>query len=317
MPTVTLLGPQRLRPTLAATFDLLGVTGQIAAVTAGWQEREAEVDEMRAHLGRPVVDLMLHQRCDRVFAAEPELFLAHRQRQNRLREMQQLYRYRLDFAIQPTRELLSREGDNELLDPEREAALAALQRLDAEHLVRIATVHRDFERHLAEASYPALDLERAEVFEILDASDALAIAGGHVAVLINRMRLLGLTEPQELPVVAWSAGAMVLAERIVLFHDSPPQGAGSSEVLDSGLGWYRGVVPLPHANRRLRLHDPIRIQLFARRFAPNACLLLDEGDAIHTRDGRWRLELHAESHAPGTKPIRKLAADGSVRELAA
>ena len=37
-------------------------------------------------------------------------------------------------------------------------------------------------------------------------------------------------------VVAWSAGAMVLTERVVLFHDDPPHGAGIAEVLDVGLG---------------------------------------------------------------------------------
>ncbi len=57
MHPLTLLGPQRLRPTLAAAFDELGISGQVAAVTAGWQEREAEVEEMKEHLGRPVVDL--------------------------------------------------------------------------------------------------------------------------------------------------------------------------------------------------------------------------------------------------------------------
>ncbi len=308
MSTLTLLGPQRPRPTLAATFDRLGVSGQVAAVTAGWQEREAEVDEMRDHLGRPVVDLLLHERCDRAFTAEPELFQAHRKRQDRLRQMQQLYRYRLDFTIQPARALLRRKGNPELLEPEREAAIAALRRLDEEHLERIAAVHRGFERHLAAAHYPALARERAEVQEILAQSTALAIAGGHVAVLLNRLRLAGLAElTAPVPVIAWSAGAMALAESVVLFHDSPPQGAGNAEVLDVGLGWFRGLLPLPHAGRRLRLQDPYRVELFARRFAPAQCVPLDDGASITRIGDRWRAD----------EPAQRLSTSGRLEHLEA
>ncbi len=305
MRPLTLLGPQR-HPTLVATFDRLEITGQVAAITAGWQEREAEVDEMREHLGRPVVDLMLHQRCEKAFASEPSLFQAHRQRQDRLRKMQWLYRYRLDFMIQPARELLTRTEDPEMLAAEQEAAIAALRRLDDEHLERIAAVHRDFDERIASQHLPGLEQQRAEIREILESSSALAIAGGHVAVLLNRLRLLGLMElAGDLPVIAWSAGAMALGGRIVLFHDSPPQGAGNAEVLDHGLGIFRDLLPLPHARRRLRLDDPFRVQLFARRFAPVRCVPLDEGDSISWDGDHWR---------PDT-PAHILNPDGHLRRL--
>ena len=308
MPAITLLGPQRLRPTLAATIDRLGIDGRIAAVTAGWQEREAEVDEMREHLGRPVVDLRLHQRCERAFADDPDLFRAHRGRQDRLRAMHRLYRYRLDFALEPARELLRREGDAELLEPERQAAIDAVREMDRCYLERIAHVHRAFEAAHPEGRHPALERQREEVAELIDGAAVLAIAGGHVAVLLNRLRLFRIAELiSGLPVIAWSAGAMALAERVVLFHDSPPQGAGNAEVLDQGLGLFSGLLPLPHASRRLRLQDPCRVRLFARRFAPDICLPLDEGDAITCRGGHWR--------PAGT--ARSLAEDGHVEELAA
>ena len=303
MPSLTLLGPQRLQPTLAATFDRLGISGRVAAVTAGWQEREAEVEEMREHLGREVVDLMLHRRSDQVFADDPELFRGHRARQDRLREMQKLYRYRLDFTIQPARELLERRGNPELLEPEREAAIAALRRLDREHLERITEVYRGFAREHPPERSRVLMRHRAEIAAILDGAAALAIAGGHVAVLVNRMRLFGIAGlATELPIIAWSAGAMVLAERIVLFHDSPPQGAGNAEVLDHGLGLFRDLLPLPDAGRRLRLDDPCRVELFARRFAPARCVPLDAGDQVSRQDHRWRPE----------KSTRRLSADGRV-----
>ena len=134
----------------------------------------------------------------------------------------------------------------------------------------------------------------------------MAIAGGHVAVLLNRMRLFDLAPllAGKL-VVAWSAGAMAVSERIVLFHDSPPQGPGNPEVFDAGLGLCTGVLPLPHADRRLRLEDPVRVDLFARRFSPSICAILDPG-------ARWDWDGTGWTAGPGT---RRLLRHGRVREM--
>ncbi len=309
MATLTLLGPQRLHPNLVDEVDRLGIEGPIAAITAGWQEREAEDDELRTHLHRPVVNLRLHRRSEQLFADDPELFAAHRARQDRLRAMQRLYRYRLDFALEPARELLRREGDPGILEPECEAAIDAVRRLDAEHLGRLDEVHRAFEKEHAPARRKAVRRHRRELAETLEGVAALAVAGGHVAVLLNRMRLFGVAElAAELPIFAWSAGAMALAERVVLFHDSPPQGAGNAEVLDLGLGLAHGLVPLPHARRRLRLDDPCRVALFARRFAPALAVPLEEAVALAWADGRWQ---------PLAGDVRHLAAAGRIDELEA
>ncbi len=309
MPGLILLGPQRRQPTLADAFARLGVAGPVAAITAGWQEREGEDEELAEHLGMPVTDLGLHRRSDEVFAADPELFRTYRARQDRLRAMQSLYRYRLDFAIEPARELLRRDGDSDLLEPEREAALAALRRLDDEHRRRIAGVHRDFERRARPRRRSVVARHRREIAGILERSAAVAIAGGHVAVLLNRMRLFAVAELfGDLPIFAWSAGAMALGERIVLFHDRPPWGPGNTEVLDAGLGLYRGLLALPDARHRLRLEDPARVALLARRFAPDLCATLDSGVAIRRGDdGVWR------SVTGG----RRLTGGGEVRELEA
>ncbi|MEE8524880.1 MAG: hypothetical protein V3T72_13180 [Thermoanaerobaculia bacterium] len=308
MADLTLLGPQRRRPTIADAVDRLGVDGPVAAVTAGWREREGEDEEIAEHLGRPVTDLLLHRRAEQVFADDRALFEAHRERQNRLREMQQLYRYRLDFAIEPARELLRRKDDSELLEAEREAAIAAIRRLDEDHLRRIAKVHREFERRRRPHRRRAVREQRLEIAGVLERSAALVIAGGHVAVLINRLRLFGIADlAAEMPVIAWSAGAMALGERIVLFHDSPPWGAGNAEMLENGLGLYRGLLALPDAGRRLRLEDPERVALFARRFAPDLCLAFDDGAETTRRDGAWR----------PNEEIRRLTVAGEVRPLEA
>ena len=82
---------------------------------------------------------------------------------------------------------------------------------------------------------------------------------------------------------------MALGELVVLFHDSPPQGAGDAEVLAAGLRAYPGVLPLPHARRRLRLADPLRVALLARRFTPLSCVALDEGARLDWNGRGWSL----------------------------
>ena len=98
---------------------------------------------------------------------------------------------------------------------------------------------------------------------------------------------------------------MALSERVVVFHDSPPHGAGDAEVLEAGLGLHRGVVALPHASKRLHLHDRLRVGLFARRFAPAACVALDPLTRIVWDGVRWK-------GIPGT---RRLAAAGDLLEV--
>ncbi len=276
MRTVRLLGPQRADPTLVQEVDRLGLDGAVALISAGWQERETEDGEMRAALGREVINLKLHERLEQVFAEDPDLFQAHRARQNRLRAIQELYRYRLDFALEPARELLQRAGDEELLAPERDAAIEALRALDRHHLARIRDVHLEFERLHRPSNRPAVARHRDELAGELQKTAVIAIAGGHVAVLLNRMRLFDVAELfGQRPIFAWSAGAMALSERVVLFHDSPPQGMGNPEVLDMGLGMVRDIVVLPHARHRLNLEDPARVEILARRFAPAVCVPFD------------------------------------------
>lgn len=301
MRNLTLLGPQRRQPDLARAFDRHdSLDGPVAAITAGWQEREGENDELQEHLGRPVLDLKLHQRLERVFLEDPELFEVHRARQDHLRALQRLYRYRLDFFMEPARELLRRREEPEILKLHQQEALDALRQLDARHLEHIRQVHADFETQHQPLERPAIQRQRQEIQTILSQVSALAIAGGHVAVLVNRMRLFGITELSDhLPVFAWSAGAMALADRLVLFHDSPPQGAGNAEVLDVGLGWYDGVLPLPHAAQRLRLDDPLRVALFARRFAPQRPVPLHPGVVLECirNEGAARSAWHPQHGA--------------------
>jgi hypothetical protein len=125
-------------------------------------------------------------------------------------------------------------------------------------------------------------------------------------VLADTLHLFNVAAALRSPVIAWSAGAMALAERIVLFHDRAPQGPGHPEVYGNGLSVLRGMVPLPHARARLLLDDAPRMAVFARRFAPARCVPLENGT---------RIEIDGEGGWPtGT---RMLAEDGHVTALEA
>jgi hypothetical protein len=77
---------------------------------------------------------------------------------------------------------------------------------------------------------PAVLKHRKELAKLLEGVAGLAIAGGHVATLLNRLELFGIAELLgDKPVFAWSAGRDGRqSERVVLFHDDPPQGRGAS-----------------------------------------------------------------------------------------
>jgi hypothetical protein len=286
------LGPQRFRPTLAQSVAALGIEGDLATVTAGWQEREREVEELHEHLGGRAVNLELHRRGETVFSADPEFAAAYRRRQELFREMQEIYGLRLDAALGACIALAARPGHARLLEEERAAALEAVRALDETHASRLSDVHAEFDATWRPLERDALRNERAEIERLVGGVSALAIAGGHVATLINRLRLfevIGLIGDR--PVLAWSGGAMACAERVVLFHDHPPSGSGHAQVLDHGLGLADGLLFLPHARRRLNLEDHARTGLFARRFAGLALVVLEDGAALTWKLGEgWQAD---------------------------
>src|SRR5436190_5186292 len=118
--TVVLLGPQRFEPTLASVVQDLGIREDLATVTAGWQEREDEDAELRDHLGARAMNLMLHRRGEQVFEEDRALAAAHGLRQERLRQLQIVYRARLVHMEEAARDLMRTQGDGWLLDPERD-----------------------------------------------------------------------------------------------------------------------------------------------------------------------------------------------------
>ena len=284
-----LLGPLLPQPNLSEAIAKVSPRGPIVCITAGWRDSEGDLDELREQAGHPLEDLRLYHRAEDIFAREPELHALQRLRQDQLLELQRLYRLRLKSTMQAARDMLASDEDPALLRLEQRAAIAQVRALDRHHLGRIAAIHREFDRRRAGLQVPLATAQRDAVHERVAQAGLVLIAGGHVAVLLNRIRLfrLGALLAQK-PVIAWSAGAMVLGERIVLFHDDAPQGERDAEVLDAGLDIIPGIIPLPHARSRLDWSKPARMALFSRRFAPAVCCTLDNGSILCWQGGRLR-----------------------------
>lgn len=288
MNRIVVLGPQRERPTVGPTLADLGITGRVATITAGWQEWESDDTALADQIGANAVNLRLYERAEAVWEADPELRAAHREMQDRLRQLRRLYNRRLGHLAASWMELLTDRGPADLVEPERSAALESIRSLDAHHIERSAAVRRDFDREFGHRERASVASERAGIADVLDDAEAVVIEGGHVALLLNRLRLFGMTEfLSERTVVACSGGAMVLGRRVVLFHDSPPSGPGHTEVAVPGLDLFHGLVPLPHARTRLRLDDPSRVARLAARLAPDRCVILEQGTRLDWDGTAW------------------------------
>ncbi len=285
---VVLLGAQRFEPSLGAAVAELGIKGRIATITAGWQEREADDDDLDEHLGRRAINLLLHERGEDVFERDPELLAAHRERQETLRHRQEFYRIRLDHELEAQHVIRQRAAPEAILADEASASIDAIRDLDDWHLAKCAAVRSAFNEAFAFPTRPAVAEHIGELRRIISECDAIAIGGGHVATLLNRLVLFRIADLDRdalrLRMVRRSHGAE--RPRGALPRQ-PPQGPGVAEVLDSGLGLVPGTVVLPQPEDRLRLDDTARVQVMARRFSPAVCIAMPARSRITWTRGRF------------------------------
>jgi hypothetical protein len=279
-PAVTLLGPQR-RPTLDRVVQSLGIDGPIAAINAGWQDREADDGELLSLLGGRGVNLRLHARWMTILQDDAEFARAEREHLVVLDEVQQLYRIQLDHAVRATYEIAQRtDGHPRTRESAFADAIETLRVIDRSHLHRVGDLRQAFVEAWRPLDRESIAKHRHEVRQTLAQASCLVIAGGHVGELLHMLRLFDVAGSMPRRIIVWSAGAMALTERVVLFHDRSAHASSQSEVLDEGLGVIRGVIALPHARRRLRIDDELRMSVLARRFAPAVPVVLDDGVTI-------------------------------------
>ena len=304
--SITLLGPQR-RPTLDRVLGSLDVSGPVASVTAGWQERESDDAELDALTGGRSVNLRLHARWMDVLLRDPEYAAAEREHRLMLEELRQLYLVRLASALQALSTVAQRsDGHARIQEMAVADALAMVRLIDERHLARVGELHTDFYAAWRLEDREAVAAHREELRTVLATVGCLVIAGGHVGDLLRVLHVFLVAPHLPERVVAWSAGAMALTSQVVLFHDRAAQGPAPAEVFDAGLDVLRGLVLLPHARRRLRADDTDRMSVLARRFAPATCLVLDDG---------VRVDLGPDGSLP--PQARVVSADGRIVEASA
>lgn len=290
---IHILGPQMPNPNVGDALAKFCPTGNVAVISAGWRYDEGEIQALQNHIKRNVFHIPLYDWFDQLGSVEPELSGLHKKRQKYILATKKAYHIQLQSSLDSwmqIRDLHRKYPDT--YDFEEKEACKYVQNVDARCIQRLFEIRRDFssimQPWLHESAQPLYE----EIANKLAHSSALLIAGGHVAVLRNRLVFFGLEELLQdflqdgKQIFAWSAGAMCLTDRIVLYHDDPPWGKGYAEILDSGLGILPNTVFLPHASSRLNLSDPDRIERFARRFAPNVCACLENGaHLLFTPDG--------------------------------
>jgi Peptidase family S51 len=266
----------------------------VATITAGWQEREPDDALLVALLEGRAVNLALYRRWLDVRDRDPEYRAGEQRLAGVLAELQELYLLRLDYALQAVYAVQRRAASAWAPGDALGEALEAVRELDAAHLRRVNEARLEFFDRLRPHDRPVIAENRMAVSAVLADAAALVIAGGHVGVLAEVLHLFNVAAALNgaalngAPVIAWSAGAMALADRIVLFGDRSPRGPGHAEVYGSGLSLLRDVVLLPHARARLLLDDTPRMAVLARRFAPARCVPLEAGTRIDIpADGAW------------------------------
>jgi hypothetical protein len=281
---VTLLGPQRRVTAARAAVAELVPEGQIATVNAGWQERETDSAELSDVLGGRMLNLELYRRWQQIVASDGHYALAERRLTALLAEIQAVYAIRLNHQMASLEAVSRRKEIPAVQTAAMFDTIHALQELDRWHLGVVAETRHDFFSAVRLGERESVQAHRAQVAELVQQCSGMVFAGGHVGVLLHVLHVFDITRVIKGPLIAWSAGAMALSDRVVLFHDFAASGDRHAEMYAEGLGVYPDVLPFPHPRRRLRLDDSSRLGQMALRFHPRVCLLLADGARVDVSD---------------------------------
>jgi len=283
---VTVLGPQRRTTATRTAVAELIPTGRVAAINAGWRERESADTELGEVLGGRMVNLRLYQRWQELMAADPEYAAAERGLGELLEEQQAVYAQRVFHAVAALDEVNRRDKMPAVRAVAVTDGIRALRALDSWHLAEVAVSRQQFYTATQIGERESVRSHRRELADLVDDSAGLEIPGGHAGVLLHLLHVFGLVTMIKKPVITWSAGAMALSDRVVLFGTHRPAGRRLPEVWAEGLGVFSGVLTFPHPRHRLPMHDPYQLALLARRFKGWTCLLFDDGVRVDLT-GDW------------------------------
>ncbi|MBL8891887.1 MAG: hypothetical protein JNL67_18065 [Planctomycetaceae bacterium] len=300
---LVLLGQQREIPRLQAVLEQRGISGPVGLVSAGWEEDEDDDQWVRDAVDNPVVNSHLYALADDLFQRDPEVIQLLRERQDRLRELREINELQTEHLGTVARELWRRLETHVGAATSLRQTMEQIQEIDRSYLESISVVIAEYDHRIAPKERPSVLEYRARVLERLQECQALFIAGGHVGVLLNRLNLCRLLQHVQLPIIAWSGGAMALGECVYFYDHFLPHTKREIELSRRGMGLFTGVQVFPRANQRLSLHDSCELGLLARRLKCQ-CLLLDERSEIG-----WSADGH-----PYANHVRYVDENGEVQE---
>lgn len=171
----------------------------------------------------------------------------------------------------------------------------ALVRADDRHALDLRELWDHF--HLAAGLQfdPLWQQHRQRIASDLLGASLITLTGGDPVTLLTALRFFRLDDllleavRRGAHVFGSSAGAMVLGQRVVIFHDRrrPRQ---EFLLLGRGVGLARGVQPFPHVTDRLQVDDPFNLAYLSARFRHRLCVGLNAGStlALQPSGGRWQ-----------------------------
>lgn len=316
--SIHILGPQQPSANLPTVVANHIPDGPMAIITAGWRLDESDISALERDLKAPLFLLPLYTWFDFLGSKEPDLAGQHAARQNKIKAYKKIYNLQLQSACDLWTKISDlKQKNNELYEIDEHDACETVRQTDRRCIERQNAVRKSFPdlekpwSHFSAAPY----YKKIEM--TLQKCSGLIIAGGHVAVLRNRMYFFGLNKllPEFLDagksIITWSAGAMSLSEQIVLYYDDPPDNdAGLPKVLDKGLGLIPNTIFLPHARQRLHIDTPKRVTRFARRFLPAKCIALEHGAHLQYQNNNPEPVNHSEKGS-----CYELHVDGTTRDI--
>ena len=258
-----LLGPQRFLTTAGTVVHSVAPDGPVATVTAGWQDREAADDELDEVMGGRSRNLHLYGRLSDVLTTDDHFATEALRHRDAMDELAGIYSLRLQRALDSAYVVARRPARDDIAESAFADAVRGVQDIDAWYLRAVDELYGELETAAPPESSEEIARHRHEVAELLRDATVLAVAGGHVGILLRCLRLFAVVPSPEVPVVAWSAGAMALTERVVLYNDLGPQGDPGR----GGLGPRRRAGPRrgrdaprapPAAARRPRAREGVR-----------------------------------------------------------
>jgi hypothetical protein len=274
-----LLGQQRESPRLSEVLARWRIQGSVGLVSAGWEEDEEDDQWVRDAIDLPVVNSQLYQLADRMFQDDPEVLTLLRERQDRLRDLREINALQTEQLFALARELWRRIEENAGAVGPFQQTMAHLREVDRTYLRAVSTVIKEYEQRIAPRVRPSIQSYQQAVLRRMEGCQALLLAGGHVGVLLNRLNLCRLLQHLQLPIIAWSGGAMALGERVFFYDHFIPHAKKEVELSRQGMRLFSGLQVFPRAAERLNLQDQSELAILARRIE-TPCLLLEPNSEI-------------------------------------